>query len=98
MKEAKGCRFGPQVIVLMGDHEDDTKFMVVYKHGVIFPSSKASPSVILAVIIATYYLLDLTYPSSFAQTLGAIQETVLQKEFIFKSKICSNMLNLISSS
>jgi hypothetical protein len=43
-------------------------------------------------LLAAYYLMDLTYPSSFGQFLGLLQEIVLGHPFVQKTKKLTKLL------
>lgn len=62
------------------------KFVIRSAKGVEIPPTELSASNIIASIIATYYLLDMSYPMGFAQVLGVFQEKIMKKDFEFKTK------------
>jgi hypothetical protein len=49
----------------------------------------------MGALLATYYLLQRNYPSSYGQLLGALQECILGHPFPYKGKKLTNFLEQI---
>ncbi|XP_065677434.1 uncharacterized protein LOC136092806 [Hydra vulgaris] len=78
---------GPQVVF------NETHFMICSRNGCELKKAQiSSASEVFCCIIAIYYLMDLTYPSSYAQTLGVLQEIILKDTFLHKSHKATNYL------
>ena len=55
------------------------------------PAPTSIPT-ILTTILASYYVLNLSYPASYGQMLGFLQEALLQEPFHLKGKKCAKLL------
>ncbi|XP_065639558.1 uncharacterized protein LOC124815778 [Hydra vulgaris] len=78
---------GPQVVF------NETHFMICSRNGCELKKAQiSSASEVFCCIIAIYYLMELTYPSSYAQTLGVLQEIILKDTFLHKSHKATNYL------
>lgn len=89
----KSAKFGPQIVLC----ENESEFFIRSRSGIeVPPTTVSSVSEIVAAVITTYYLLDLTYPSCFAQPLGCIQEIVMKDAFAFKSKKTIKLLTNVN--
>ncbi|XP_065675477.1 uncharacterized protein LOC136091698 [Hydra vulgaris] len=80
---------GPQVVF------NETHFMIRSRNGCELKKAQiSSVSEVLCCIIAICYLMDLTFPSSYAQTLGILQEMILKETFLYKSHKATNYLKI----
>jgi hypothetical protein len=51
----------------------------------------------LNLILSIYYLMDMTYPATFGQFLGALQTLILNDNFSLKSKKCDTFVKYIQN-
>jgi len=79
--------FGPQIL------HSPSFYGVRSRRGEEIGKSEFNLAEMVAISIAIYYVLDLTYPASYAQLLGAFQEGILGQDFASKGlalKVFSN--------
>lgn len=74
------ARFGPQIIY------SESFYGIRSRSGVELIKTSLNVIEMIVVIIATYYLLDLTYPAGYCQMLGVLQEVLMNEPFEFLSR------------
>lgn len=84
-------RYGPQVIYSVST---EVLYGISSRNGCQMRKTCMKEVIeILAVVMAVYHILDLTYPAAYAQCLGTVQELVLGVSFEFKTKETKNFLS-----
>ena len=80
-------KYGPQVVTT------NSQFFIRSRRGIEVIATPLSAVTAMKTILAVYYLLNLTYPACFGQTLCFLQgnqETILSEQFALKSKKTQN--------
>nr|XP_047129647.1 uncharacterized protein LOC124809555 [Hydra vulgaris] len=86
------AKYGPQVLY------NSTQYGVRSRSGCeMINTDLRTIKEVLCVIVCIYYLLDLSYPSSFSQLMGLFQEMLLNECFEKKSKKTCSYISHINS-
>ena len=83
------AKLGPQILLSAAT---TGLFVIRDRAGVILRGSDGTPSIITLRILAIFILMRMSFPASYGQFLGVIQEVALDKRFVEMNKRSNTFL------